>query len=104
LHLRPLPVAAPPVDVVAHRILLGDVGLAPQIGAPVPRQRRAGTLCGRGRPDTSAGVPATTAAPAIVSLMNRRLVTSRRRVFTGSSFRRVFSAADFNADVAALSR
>ena len=40
LDLRALPVRAPPGDVVADGILLGDVGLAPEIGAAIPRQRR----------------------------------------------------------------
>ncbi len=38
LNLCALPVLAPPGDVVAHRVLFGDVGLAPSIGAPIPGQ------------------------------------------------------------------
>src|SRR4029450_1391525 len=36
LHLRALTVTPPPVDVVADRILFGDVGLTPEIRAAVP--------------------------------------------------------------------
>jgi len=40
LDLGPLPVGAPPADVVADGIFLGDVGLAPAVGAAVPGNRR----------------------------------------------------------------
>jgi hypothetical protein len=38
LSLGALPVASPPRDVIADRVLFVDVGLAPSIGAPVPGQ------------------------------------------------------------------
>src|SRR6185436_2605374 len=39
LDLGPLPVGAPPADVVADGIFLGDVGLAPAVGTAVPGNR-----------------------------------------------------------------
>ena len=36
LNVRGLPILAPPRDVIADRILLGDVGLSPAIGTPEP--------------------------------------------------------------------
>ena len=50
LDLRALPLRAPPGDVVADGILLRDVGLAPEVGAAIPRQRRRAERCAD-RPD-----------------------------------------------------
>ena len=51
LHLGLLPVAAPPGDVVADRVALGDVGLSPAVAAAVPGESGLGSLslgCGDG--------------------------------------------------------
>jgi hypothetical protein len=40
LHRRALPLPAPPRDVVADRIFLGDVRLSPAEGAAIPGERR----------------------------------------------------------------
>ncbi len=42
LRRGPLPVATPPLDVVAHRVFFGDVGLAPAIRPAVPRHGAGG--------------------------------------------------------------
>lgn len=54
LHLRPFPIPAPPLNVVANRILFGDVRLTPQVGASIP-WRLPGTARLRRRTDERAG-------------------------------------------------
>ena len=49
LNFGALPVVAPPGDVVLVRILLGDVGLSPAVGAPVPRLLAAGRVLAQSR-------------------------------------------------------
>ena len=60
LHLGALPLLPPPGDVVANRVLLGDVRLTPTDGAPVPGERQ---IIGEPWPSAT-GSPTVTAARA----------------------------------------
>ena len=72
LHRGALPVLAPPGNVVARRIDLGDVGLPPAIGATIPRNRLAFR---RILPLASdAAIPATSVVAATCFMKSRREV------------------------------
>jgi hypothetical protein len=47
LHFGAFPEASPPLDVITNGVFLGDVGLPPSIGSPVPGKSLSRLLRGR---------------------------------------------------------